>query len=336
MVRGYYLNDQRLQWSGQESTFGAEGIITPMVRHDMGHSQLTVEGEFYLNQRFDHNVLLDTAERQSYAAHWEVDTFEISELTICLQREAWSLKMGKMETPFGRFYEPLYSNLRIDAPFIRTESILWRETGVLLRYQPGAMVADLAITNGCEDCDTNSMKALVSRVGLENEVAALGFSVKVQDGIGSELQKEYKSHVGVDAMARCGRWVLSGEAIYDQYGFHRPGYDPDQITWERSIYYRDLNRANKDPLTGVGYYASLGYCGERWQTWFNYGEFYPCQIGMPQHDITKRRGYVKVGYSICEHLQVFGVVMAENGGWTAQDGRPRRGNMLLTGLQYVF
>jgi len=46
-----------------------------------------------------------------------------------------------MDTPFGRTYFPLYSNSRIDAPFIRTEAIGWRQTGVLLHYKHGLLVA---------------------------------------------------------------------------------------------------------------------------------------------------------------------------------------------------
>ena len=41
-------------------------------------------------------------------------------------------------------------------------------------------------------------------------------------------------------MYRFGRFTLSGEAIYDQYGFTTPGFNPDDIFWGRSIYYRDL------------------------------------------------------------------------------------------------
>ena len=136
-VRGYYLNDQRIEWSGQESTFGAEGGIAPVFRHQFDKLEMTVQGEFYINQPFNRNILVDTAERRSYAGNFDVDTFEISQLYIELQCGDWSLTAGKMVTPFGRTYFPLYSNSRLDAPFIRTEVIHWRETGLSARYCPG-------------------------------------------------------------------------------------------------------------------------------------------------------------------------------------------------------
>jgi len=69
----------------------------------------------------------------------------------------------------------------------------------------------------------NSSKALVARAGIDQPWYALGTSVKWQDGNGSETQKAFNNHVGLDAMIRRGQWTLSGEAIYDQYGLRRPG-----------------------------------------------------------------------------------------------------------------
>ncbi len=253
-----------------------------------------------------------------------------------LRRDDFSIKLGKMVTPFGRYYFPLYSNARIDAPFIRSESILWRETGLLLHWQPGIFVGDVAMTNGSEDLDSNSSKAVISRLGLQNEYAAVGFSVKWQDGIGSEQQKEFKNHVGADAMFRFGPFLLSGECIYDEYGFRRPGFDPNDITWYHSIYYRDLNRALGEPLTGVGYYMNLGYNGPFWDINLNYGEFYPAPIDNPQHDEINRRGIVKLDYRITPALQPYCAVLVENSGFIAQADRPRKGFLILSGLQYVF
>ncbi|MGA2062118.1 MAG: hypothetical protein ABSG67_16660, partial [Thermoguttaceae bacterium] len=264
LVRGYFRDDQRIQWTGMEESFGAEGVISPMFRRQLGNWETKVEGEFYLNQPFDQNILADTPERRSYLANFRVDTFEISKLLISCRRDDFTITVGKMETPFGRYYFPLYSNARIDAPYIRAESILWRETGILVRYQPGIFVGDVAITNGSEDLDSNSSKALISRLGLQNDYYALGISVKWQDGIGSDEQKEFNNHVGADAMVRFGQFQLSGECIYDEYGFRRPGFDPDDITWYHSIYYRDVNNALNVPCTGVGYYVDLGYKGDYW------------------------------------------------------------------------
>ena len=336
VARGYYRNDQRVAWSGMEETFGAEAALTPRLKQTCGDWEVTVDSEFYLNEPYNRNVLLDTAERRSYASNFRADTLEISRLSVALHRDDFTLLLGKMDTPFGRTYFPLYSNARIDAPFIRTESILWRETGILARYKPGMFVADVALVNGCENLDTNSSKALVSRLGLEAEQWAVGCSIKFQDGIGSESQKEYRNHAGVDMMVRQDSWSLSAECIYDRYGFTYPGFDPLDITWERSIYYRDASSGRNAPITGVGYYVNLDYQWERWATTLNYGEFYPESIGVPQHDRVQRRGILKLACNFAEHLQLYSVVMIENGGYLAQEGKTRIGLVALNGLQYTF
>jgi hypothetical protein len=336
LVRGYYVNDQRIEWSGQEATFGAEAILTPWIRRDFGAWQMRTEGEFYLNQPFDKSILTDTQERRSYAANFDVDTFEISQLYVAARRGSLELTAGKFVTPFGRTYFPLYTNARIDAPFIRTESILWRETGALLRCDPGWFVGEIAVTNGCEDRDTNSSKAVISRVGVQGDWFAAGFSVKVQDGIGSESHKEYKNHVGADLMVRRGDLTLSGEVIYDEYGFRRPGFDPDHITWKRSIYYRDLNYRTGVPITGIGYYVNLGWDRGPWITSLNYGEFYPEEIGDPRHDVVNRRAIVKAALAVTPYLQAYTVVMIESDGYLAQCNKYRRGEFVLVGAASTF
>jgi len=336
LARGYYLNDQRIEWSGVEATFGAEAVLAPVIKHRWGRWLATAAGEFYLNQPCDRNILADTGERASYLGNYCVDTFEISQLFLLLANGEFSFAVGKIPTPFGRTHFPLFSNARLDAPFIRTEAVLWRETGLRFRYELGPMVADVALTNGGEDRDANSSKALVSRVGLETDRWAVGASVKVQDGIGSETQKTFNSHVGMDCMLRRGPWTLSGEVIYDEYGFRRPGFDPADITWGRSIYYRDQNYRMQTPITGIGYYLNLAFEAERWAAWLNYGEYYPQQLGDPKHDIPNRRGIVKAVYALTPHLEMYAVVMMETEGYVAQDGRLRRGTIVLTGFQWTL
>ena len=279
VARGYYLNDQRVAWSGMEATFGAEAAVDARLVQRAGEWQIKVEGEFYLNEPFDRDMLLNTQERRSYASDFCVDTFEISQLSLMVTRGDFSLLVGKMVTPFGRTYFPLFTNARLDAPYIRTEAIGWRETGILLRYRAGNFVGDVAVTNGGENRDTNSMKALIARLGLENEHATIGCSIKVQDGVGSDEDKEFDNHFGFDAMLRLGPWVLSGEAIYDQYGFFHPGFDPDDIYWYRSIYYRDESSGTQVPLSGLGYYFDLGYEQGRWNIDLNFGQFCPLYVG---------------------------------------------------------
>ncbi|HYW78864.1 MAG TPA: hypothetical protein VE890_04770, partial [Thermoguttaceae bacterium] len=159
---------------------------------------------------------------------------------------------------------------------------------------------------------------------------------KTQDGIGSEEQKQFNNHVGIDFMARTDCFRLSGEIIYDEYGFRRNTFDPNDITWGRSIYYRDLNNAWYKPITGIGYYLNLDYDNGPWCATVNYGEFYPERIGNAMHDVVNRRGIVKVAYAFTEHVQSYTVAMVETEGYMAQGGRPRKGNVLLTGFRYAF
>lgn len=335
--RGYYVNDQRIEFTGQEATFGVEGIVAGAFRRDTGDWALAVESELYLNQPFDRNRLREPQERASYLGNFEIDPLEISQLLLSARHGEWLLAIGKMVTPFGRTYFPLYLNDRRDAPFIRTESIQWRETGLLVQYDPGLLVLTGALVNGCEDMDTNSSKAFIGRIGLGGDCAAVGGSVKMQDGIGSEWQKMFNNHAGLDAMVRCGRATLSAEVIYDEYGFREPAFSADEITWYRGVYHREQCRAWHVPLTGLGYYMNLGYEGRCWGWLLNYGEFYPLQnLGDPVHDVATRRGIGKLVYRRVAHWEAYLALMVENDVPNAQAGRVRKGGFLLTGFQASF
>jgi hypothetical protein len=335
-VRSFYVHDLRIEWSGLEDTFGVEGAVLPMFRHRCDWCELIVLGELYLNQPFDRNNLVDTPERRSYAGNFAVDTLQVSQLYLAVRRDNLELAFGKMVTPFGRTYFPLFTNGRFDAPLIRSEAIRWRETGLLLRYDPAPLVCDVAVTNGGDERDTNSSKALVSRIAFRAEGWAGGCSIKIQDGVGSEGQKQYNNHLGADLMHRWGMLTLSGEVIYDQYGFRRPGFDPNDITWGRSIYYRDLNKTWHEPITGVGYYVNLGLEKARWMAALSYGEFYPEAIGDPRHDVTIRRGIIKLACEFARRLDAYTALILETGGYLAQENQPRKGTAVLAGIQYAF
>jgi hypothetical protein len=333
--RGFYDYDHRIEFTGQESTFGVEGHLRGAYTRYWDEIEYSIVSELFLNQPFDRNMLADTPERRSYLANFEIEPLEIMQLQLTARYHDCFVALGKLPTPFGRYYFPLVTNDFHDAPFIRTESIQWRETGALVQYDPSFLVLTAALTNGNPDRDANSSKAAIARVGIDGGDFACGVSAKLQDGIGSEQQKTFNNHVGVDALVRRGNWVLSGECIYDEYGLRRP-FDPNDITWERSIYYRDLNVAEKEPICGVGYYVDLTYCGENWTWMFDYGEFYPDQIGVPQHDVTTRRGIVKGIYRFHEHAAFYGMFLRENNVPNAQDGRDRRAWDVLCGVEITL
>jgi hypothetical protein len=194
------------------------------------------------------------------------------------------------------------------------------------------------------------MKAFTGRLGLNFPNAKLGISGVAHDGEGSEEQKQYRQHVGTDAMIQFGNWVLSSEIIYDIYGMHRE-FDPNDIFWKKSIYYRQINKAEKEPISGWGGYIDLTYDYHPWLFSLNYGEFHPEQLTVPDHNdrirgeyayyyanhnIVNRRFMAKLGWNFTQHIQWYGAWLLENGGYTAQSGRPRKGNALLTGINVAF
>lgn len=336
-ARAYYLNDQRIEFTGQEATFGVEGVVDGDIHHQVGNWECAVEGELFLNQPYDRNILTDGPERQAFARNFDIDMFQISQLFMSARKDDVYLAAGRFVTPFGRFYFPNYFNSFVDSPFIRSEAILFRETGVLAQWDPGPFVFTTALTNGGPERDTNSSKALIARVGVEQDWFAFGASVKVQDGIGSEHQKTYNQHVGVDGMLKFGRWTLSGEAIYDEYGLRKPGLGLNDVFWGRSVYYRELNNGFLEPLTGIGYYADLGYRGDRWEWHLNYGDYMPQQtMGIAAHDETIHRGLVKGSYHFTPHFELYGMALMENEVPLDFAGRIRYGLGYAMGLQFTL
>lgn len=334
LARSYYVNDQRIEWTGQEATLGMEGILAGSVHRQTGQWTHGVTGEIFLNQPFERNVLVDTPTRQSFAANFDIEAVQIQQLYLSMQRGDFSIIVGKMTTPFGRTYFPLYLNDYSDAPFIRTESVFWRETGLLLQYEPGPWTFSAMLVNGSRDRDTNSSKGIVARVGYDTPWFALGASVKKHDGVGSEHQKIFSNHVGIDGMVRRGNWTLSGEAIYDQFGLRRDNFALTSITWGRSIYNRELNNVSGEPTTGFGFYANLGYENDCYSVMVNYGEFYPQELGDHIHDRVTRRWIFKGVRHFTENFDFYAMYLRENDVARAQEVRTRRGIDVLVGFQF--
>lgn len=336
IARVNYLHDQRYEFTGNESTFGVESQLYGSVSEPLALGSVRLTGEFYLNQPFDRNLLADYAERESFEHNFDVEPFEISQLAIDWSCGDLRATWGRFATPFGRYHLPIFSNSRGDTPFIRSEAILFRETGLLVEWEPQIWRITLAMTNGSDGRDTNSSKAVVSRLGIDLDNFVGGLSVKWHDGIGSEGQKEFNRHAGFDLLVRRGSWGVASEFIYDQHGLRRPGFDLDEITWGRSLYNRQLNIGLNQPITGVGYYMSVIYHdGPRTYT-LGYGQYFPQAIGDPIHDASIRRALGQLRWDWSKRLSTFATNYWENSVPAAQGGRTRHGIYLLTGLQYSF
>jgi hypothetical protein len=335
-ARGYYINDQRVEFTGLEATFAVEGVLNGGVMQRAGDWDLSLETQLFVNEPFDKNIFVNSAQRRSFAPNFDIEPLQISQLSLGARNGDFYTAIGRFVTPFGRFYFPNFRNNFDDSPFIRSEAILFRETGALVQWDPDIFVFTAAITNGNSLQDTNSSKAFIARLGIDQPAYALGSSVKWQDGNGSEDHKAFNNHIGVDGMLRFGNWTLSGEAIYDEYGLRRPGIKPYQITWGRSLYFRDLNNGLNVPITGWGYYVNLGYEGPQWTLMLNYGDFFPGHVGDQRQDTPTHRGLIKASRHWTRHFETYGVVMVENNLANAFDLLPRNGQYLICGAQFTW
>lgn len=338
LMRGYYRNDQRIEWSGLEDTFGAEAILRPALQVTEGEWTISAEGEFFLNQPYGSSILSDPV-RDLYRANFTYPVFQIFQLYAQVQRGASTIRIGRSRTPFGRYDAPMFTNALADAPFIRTEAIGFAETGIFYHFEPGRWSLDLALVNGEIELDTNSSKALIARIGSVRESWQIGTSMKIHDGISSEQQKRYNSHVGVDAAWNRGPWVVYGEVILDAYGFYRDFNNQGSPLGlgKRSLYGRDFYRGRRAPIFGVGWHAGVTRRGERLLVDLNFGSFFPEPLGVPFHDEPIHRGLIKGAYSISRNLQYFTVVTIENRRPQEQAiFRTAKPLAVATGLQLVY
>ena len=310
LFRTYMLNDQRIQWSGLETTFGVESVLTANIKKELKWGTVQVCSQLFINQPFNKNILADEP-RQKYLQNFEIDTLEIKQLYIRVTTGKFTFGLGKRPSIFGEDHTVGFSNAFFDYPFIRTEAILHYETGLFVNYTSGIFIIDVAVVNGSENMDTNSSKGGMARIGIQGKTWGFGVSAKAQDGIGSEWQKQYKNHAGVDFMFKLGSIRIAGEAIYDEYGFHRQ-YEIDDVFWGRSYYYRDIFYKYKTPITGIGGYLDVQYETTKLLLELNYGEYYPEEIGNPYHDDPIKRGLAKLRLRLAEGFHAFAVGLFEN------------------------
>lgn len=337
VVRGYYLNDQRIEWTGQEATLGAEGVVWGLGKRTVGDMHFGWQAEVYLNQSFDDNLLQQHEDRRGFEPQFRREAFELSQLAVVVESGWLRATLGRFITPFGRTYVPIYANTRFDAPFLRSEVVLWRETGLLLEGTRGPWSVDAALVNGGSDLDTNSSKGFVGRVGYDADRLGVGFSAKVQDGISSENQKLVNNYFGCDFRCGYGRWLFSAEYAYDEHGFHRGPFPLDEINWGRSLYFRDLHDSDGGAITGHGYYLNLQYCGDYGTAVFNWGQYFPEQIGDWRHDGRVDRGFIKLVYRPTPFFEWYSLALVETelrGAYA--ENRDRKGAAVLTGFQYEF
>ncbi len=220
LLRGFYRNDQRIEWSGVEDTFGAEAVLRGRWETRQGPWTLAAQGELFVNLPNGQSILSDP-NRDLYRANFTVPALQVFQLFAEASYGDWSVRLGRFTTPLGGFLPPALTNSLIDAPFLRTDVIGFAETGLLIKWHPGIWSFDIGVTNGEPDLDTNSSKAFIARVGADLDRWSGGVWIKAQDGTSSEQQKRFNSFVGFDSRLHFDRLTLYCEGAIDEHGFYR-------------------------------------------------------------------------------------------------------------------
>lgn len=308
-VRSFLKLDQRIAWSGVESTFAAEGVLRPKFERRGTRGVWRAQGEFFLNQPM--GTMLSDPVRDLYHDNFVTRPFDIFQLALEWETDEWLIRFGRVVTPLGRYPVPMLTNALLDAPFLRTEVLGFTETGALIRWRPGIWSFDLGLSNGEETLDTNSTKALLARAGFDWRSIGFGLWLKAHDGTGSEQQKTFGSRYGFDASFRLRRWTIYAEGIVDEHGLYRGDADPPTLR-PRSLYHRDVYRGRRAPVWGGGFHlGAMLRLADFWIDW-NYGVYWPERIGVPSHDEPIRRALVKLTWRLAPRFDVFGVAIAEN------------------------
>src|SRR5262249_45350711 len=255
--------------------------------------------------------ILSDPVRDLYRANFTVPAFQVFQLALEAERGDWFLRFGRIRTPISGYDVPMFTNSLIDAPFLRTEIIGFTWTGVFLRWHPGPWSFEAGLSNGESDLDTNSNKALVARVGYDARRWSAGAWIKAQDGISSEQQKRFNSFAGFDANVRVGDWTIYGEGLVDHHGLWR---DPTLLSnpaalGMRSLYGRGEFIGFAAPIYGGGFDIGATLRRDRLLFDWNWGAYWPQQIGVPSHDAPVYRAIIKVAWSITPRADVFGVII---------------------------
>ncbi len=90
LFRAHMLNDQRIQWSGLETTFGVESVLSANIQKKLKKGTLGVTAQLFINQPFNKNILADDS-RQKYLQNFEIDTVELKQLYIQYSRGNFSI-----------------------------------------------------------------------------------------------------------------------------------------------------------------------------------------------------------------------------------------------------
>jgi hypothetical protein len=311
-LRAFYSNDQRIAWSGVETTFGGEGDLRALFTMPDGDWTFRARSEFFLNEPTGNTILSDPV-RNLYRDDYIVPAFQVFQLALEAEYGDWLIRVGKIRSPLGSNVVPIFTNSLSDAPFLQTEIIGFTETGVFVRWHPGPWSIDLGVSNGEENLDTNSSKALIARLGIDQPRWSAAVWGKFQDGIGSEEMKQFNSFVGFDASVRTGNWTFYGEAAVDQHGLYR---DPNAGNLQEfnslSLYGLDAYRGFDEPIYGAGFDAGAVYRYSRLMMNWNYGIYFPQHIGIPTQDAPVHRGLVKCSWDLTRRLQFYAALIFEN------------------------
>jgi hypothetical protein len=308
-VRSFFILDQRITWTGVESTYAAEGVFRPRYETKTPRGTWRARGEFFVNKPM--GAMLSDPVRDQYHQNFETRPFDIFQLALEWESDEWWIRFGRIQSPMGRYPVPMLTNALLDAPFLRTEIVGFTETGTFLQWRPGIWTLDIGLSNGEGTLDTNSTKALLARLGFHLPLTSAGVWIRAHDGTGSEQQKRFGSFLGFDAQVRLGRWTLYSEGVLDEHGLYRNDGNPAALG-QRSLYHRDVYRGTRAPIFGGGFHVgAILRWTDFWIDW-SYGIYWPERIGLPSHDEPVKRATLKFVWNIAPRFDIYAAAIAEN------------------------
>ncbi len=214
-VNIYYLNNQQIQHTGNECTFGAFTDVELTLR-PYSNFNIYSKGLFRLQQELDSTA-------RGYEKYTK-EPFEVRTLFIGIEtKKCGRVCLGKLEKGAGNFNYPDFVPADIFIPLDRTR-ILRYDTGIFWDFGRRGWQARTALINGVEELDSNSAKGLFIQIEKSSKVSdslrgEAGVFAQVQDGRGSTPIKYDDNYIGTFLALDAGRLRLDTGAAYHYYGY---------------------------------------------------------------------------------------------------------------------
>ncbi|MGE0433688.1 MAG: hypothetical protein AB7K09_11910 [Planctomycetota bacterium] len=336
-IRAYYRNDQRIFFSGVETTFGAEAGLHARATWRRDGWDLSAATRFAINQPYNLNLFrVGLSGPNGYQKNFVVNELEIKEMYLEVGYGDLLFVAGKKATFIGaRPMQRAYANDGVDRPFLHTEIIDPTEVGVWAHLTPGCFEFIAGVSNGVEDIDTNSSKAVIARIGVNLPHMRFGVSARLFNRVGSEFQKYYSNYVVGDFMLMRDGWYAGIEVGWDEHGLRRKLTDLSLLD-RRSYYGLDVYNGETNPVWGFGIGVAAGYVGQVVRAEISLSSYRPEPIGIPTHDAAVFRFLAKLAITPFHSpdVELFAVYIDEPRRPVDPLIQTTRNWFIYTGMQY--